>query len=83
MLGVFVLGLLKIYIYILYTDLSILQKVDFVPYPFDQESDILKHMALSNAVWIGPTILMQPWPEEESRLKVTIRPFQSTVLTSL
>jgi len=33
------------------------------------------------AQWIGPLSIsplkmMQPWPEEQSRLKVTIRPFQ-------
>ncbi len=39
----------------------------------------MKHMEISNAVWIDPLTLMQPWPEEESRLKVTIRPFELPV----
>ncbi len=50
-----------------------------MPYAFDQDLENLKHMALSNAISIGPITLLQPWPEEESRLKVTLRPFQLTV----
>jgi len=53
--------------------------VDLVPYTFDQTLDNLKHMALTTALWIDPIALLQPWPEEESRLKVTVRPFELPV----
>lgn len=36
-------------------------------------------MELTSALWIDPLKLLQPWPDEQSRLGVTIRPFQSTV----
>jgi len=39
----------------------------------------LKHMELTSAIWIDPLKLLQPWPEEQNRLEVTIRPFQPTV----
>ena len=53
--------------------------MDVVPYAFDQDLENVKHMEISNAVWIDPITLMQPWPDEESRLKVTIRPFELAV----
>ena len=56
--------------------LFIYKQVDIVPYMFDQDLNNLKHMELTSTVWIDPLALMQPWPEEESRLKVAIRPFQ-------
>ena len=37
------------------------------------------HGVASAAIGIEPFVLMQPWPEEESQLKVTIGPFQLTV----
>ncbi len=52
------------------------KQVDVVPYMFDKDLNNLKHMELTLTVWIDPQALMQPWPEEESRLKVTISPFQ-------
>lgn len=60
----------------MYMYLYVLKEVDAVPYTFDQDLENLEHMELSNAVWISPVTFMQPWPQEESRLKVTIRPFQ-------
>lgn len=50
-----------------------------IPYTFDQTFENMKHMAITNAIWIDPSTILQPWPEEESRLKVTIRPFQLPV----
>ena len=49
-------------------------------YLFKQVFENLEHMELTCAIWIDPVTLMQPWPEEESRLKVTVRPFQLPVL---
>lgn len=53
--------------------------MDFVPFPFDQTLDSLKYMVLTTAIWIDPVALLQPWSEEESRLKVTVRPFELPV----
>jgi len=44
-----------------------------------QDFDSLKHMEIAAAIWISPLKLLQPWPDEQSRLEVTTRPFQSTV----
>jgi len=49
-------------------------------YPFKQVFENLEHMELTSAIWIDPVTLMQPWAEEENRLKVTVRPFQLPVL---
>ena len=59
--------------------LCINKQVDIVPYMFDQDLNNLKHMEFTSTVWIDPLALMQPWPEEESRLKVASRPFQTWV----
>ena len=55
------------------------KEVDLIPFPFVQDFYNLKHMELTSAVWIDPLKLLQPWPEEQNRLGVTIRPFQSAV----
>jgi len=52
---------------------------DLVPYVFYQELNNLKHMELTATVWIDPEAIMQPWPEEENRLRVAIKPFQLMV----
>lgn len=56
-----------------------LKDVDIVPFLFGQDLRNLKHMELSAAIWISPLKIMQPWPLEENRLKVTTRPFQLNV----
>jgi len=53
--------------------------VDIVPYMFDQDLINLQHMQLISTMWIDPYAMLQPFPEEESRLDVAIRPFQLTV----
>lgn len=70
---------IKIYSTHKYLSLEYLQEVDMIPYTFDQTLENMKHMALTNALWIDPSTILQPWPEEESRLKVTIRPFELPV----
>jgi len=40
-------------------------------------------MEITNALWIDPNTILQPWPEEENRLKVTIRPFELPVCLKL
>jgi len=52
------------------------EDVDVVPYMFDQEINNLQHMELTSTLFIDPYSILQPWPLEESRLGVTIRPFQ-------
>jgi len=36
-------------------------------------------MELTATVWIDPLAIMQPWPDEENRLQVAIKPFQLMV----
>ncbi len=48
--------------------------VDVAPYLFDQESNNLQHMELTSTLFIDPVSILQPWPPEESRLLVTVRP---------
>lgn len=55
------------------------KEVDIVPFTFGQDLENLKHMEIAVPLWISPLKIMQPWPEEQSRLKVTIRPFQLPV----
>ena len=52
------------------------KEMDMVPFTFGQDLGNLKHMEIAVPLWISPLKIMQPWPEEQSRLKVTIRPFQ-------
>ena len=40
-----------------------------------QDFDNLKHMEIVPAIRIDPLKLLQPWPEEQSRLEMTTRPF--------
>ena len=56
-----------------------LKDVDVIPFLMVQDFDSLKHMEISAVIWIDPVKLLQPWPDEQSRLEVTIRPFQSEV----
>ena len=53
--------------------------MDIVPFTFGQSLENLKHMEIASALWISPIKIMEPWPDEQSRLKVTIRPFQLPV----
>jgi len=46
---------------------------------FDQDLNNIQHMQLTSTIWIDPYAIMQPFPEEESRLDVAIRPFQLMV----
>ena len=46
--------------------------MDIVPFLFVQDAESVKHMELSAAIWIDPLKILQPWPEEESRLKVRL-----------
>lgn len=62
-----------------FTNCYFFKEVDLVPYTFDQTLENVKHMAITNALWIDPSTILQPWPEAESRLKVTIRPFELPV----
>ncbi len=56
-----------------------LKEVDLIPFTMVQDFDNLKHMEIVPAIWIDPLKLLQPWPEEQSRLEVTTRPFQPKV----
>ena len=53
-----------------------LKNVDLVAFAFDQVSFHLTHMEVAPILWIESMGMIQPWPEEQSRLLVTIRPFQ-------
>lgn len=55
------------------------QAVDIVSFPFESSLDNLKYMANSQPFWIGDYSLLQPWPNEESRLRILIRPFSYLV----
>ncbi len=63
--------------------LFFLKEVDLIMFLFEQDLYNLKHMELTSAIWIDPLKLLQPWPNEQNRLEVTIRPFQSTVCFNL
>lgn len=50
-----------------------------MPYTFEMILENVKHMELSFPFYVDQVTLLQPWPAEESRLKVTIRPFDYIV----
>jgi len=53
--------------------------VDFVPIPRPQNIDTMKHMELITPFWVESSILLQPYPKEESNLDVIRRPFELPV----
>jgi len=47
-----------------------LKNVDLVAFAFDQVSFHLTHMEVAPILWIESMGMIQPWPEEQSRLLV-------------
>lgn len=56
------------------------QEVDFVNFPIVMNYQYSTLMDFTIPVWIQNYVLMQPYPQEESRLIAPIRPFTSLVL---
>lgn len=56
-----------------------LKEVDVYPFSFVQDFEGLKHMELMAAYYIDSLALLQPYPDEESLLDVTTRPFELPV----
>ena len=67
----------------MYLLISFVKEVDIIPYVFYQELNNLKHMELTTTVWIDPLAIMQPYPEQQNRLHVPIKPFQFMVNQSI
>ena len=55
------------------------QKVDISPIGLNPTVNRYKQIDFSVPKMIEPNILIVPWPEEESRLLASIRPFQPAV----
>ena len=53
--------------------------IDFVPTLRYQRLETSKVVELVTALWIDPFVLLQPFPDEESHLDVTQKPFQPLV----
>ena len=45
----------------------------------EMSSENTKQIAFMQPLWIEDTVLLQPFPKEESRLSTPIRPFSQTV----
>lgn len=58
---------------------AILKVVDFIPFSTYQQLSLLNKVEIVSAVGMTQFILMQPYPDEESRLDVVVRPFQIPV----
>lgn len=63
--------------------LIISQEVDMIAYSFEIRLGTRKFMALSYPTWMVNKVLLQLWPEEESRLLAPIRPFTIEVSLGL
>lgn len=51
-----------------------------VPYLFEVIPDMVEHMELAlYPMYIGGFTLLQPWPAEENRLKIIVRPLDQWV----
>jgi len=48
--------------------------------PFERKLFYSERADLLYPFWVADYALLQPWPEEESRLTIPIRPFHPTVL---
>ena len=46
---------------------------------FEATMDNLAHMEFSQPMWVENFLILQPWPNEQSRLAAIIRPFAGTV----
>jgi len=55
------------------------KEVDFSPYWFQPNADLIDHIDLDFYVYSSEIVLLQRWPAEETRLKALIRPFSPTV----
>ena len=53
--------------------------IDTAPFLFDVKPRNFQHLAKTYPMYITPVTLLQPWPNQESRLKVVIKPFDITV----
>ena len=53
--------------------------VDFSPYSFELTVERMSKLEITYPFWIVPVSLLQRFPEEESRLKIQIKPFTLTV----
>lgn len=56
-----------------------LKVVDFIPIARYQNVETMKLMELVTPIWIDHSILLQPFPDEESHLDVTIKTFELPV----
>lgn len=59
--------------------IGILKEIDLTSFPFERKTFYSEKVDLLLPFWVVDYILMQPWPEEESRLLIPIRPFTPTV----
>lgn len=57
----------------------VLQEADFSAFAFEMTLDNLKRIQIMYPTAILDHVLMQPWPEEQSRLLAPIRPFTPQV----
>lgn len=56
-----------------------MQEVDFVTFPIVGTLQYAALMDFTVPTWVENYILMQPFPEEQSRLVAPIRPFSGVV----
>lgn len=59
-----------------------IKEIDLAPYWFQPVTELGNHIELDLFVWSSQIVILQRWPEEESRLKAPIRPFSPMVIVA-